>query len=152
MAIRIGDYILPNIKGNIDARYGPYDSVQEALETVFNPDNEKRDKGLTVGIRFGDTIKEYWFQGGTDDSNFVEKIQEINQDDFIKKTEKGVANGVAPLDDQGIILPDYLPSYVDDVIEVYASFDKSSSGALENIQLYLYEQKNQSVTGESGKI
>lgn len=152
MAIRIGDYILPNIKGNIDARYGPYDSVQEALETVFNPDNENRDKGLTVGIRFGDTIKEYWFQGGTDDSNFVEKIQEINQDDFVKKTEKGVANGIAPLDSNKLISPDYLPSYVDDVIEVYASFDKSSSGALENIQLYLNEQKTQSVTGERGKI
>ena len=152
MAIRIGDYILPNIKGNIDARYGPYDSVQEALETVFNPDNENRDKGLTVGIRFGDTIKEYWFQGGTDDSNFVEKIQEINQDDFVKKTEKGVANGIAPLDSNKLISPDYLPSYVDDVIEVYASFDKSSSGALENIQLYLDEQKTQSVTGERGKI
>lgn len=152
MAIRIGDYILPNIKGNIDARYGPYDSVQEALETVFNPDNENRDKGLTVGIRFGDTIKEYWFQGGTDDSNFVEKIQEINQDDFVKKTEKGVANGIAPLDSNKLISPDYLPSYVDDVIEVYASFDKSSSGVLENIQLYLDEQKTQSVTGERGKI
>lgn len=152
MAIRIGDYILPNIKGNIDARYGPYDSVQEALETVFNPDNENRDKGLTVGIRFGDTIKEYWFQGGTDDSNFVEKIQEINQDDFVKKTEKGSANGVAPLDSNKLISPDYLPSYVDDVIEVYASFDKSSSGALENIQLYLNEQKTQSVVGERGKI
>lgn len=152
MAIRIGDYILPNIKGNIDARYGPYDSVQEALETVFNPDNENRDKGLTVGIRFGDTIKEYWFQGGTDDSNFVEKIQEINQDDFVKKTEKGSANGVAPLDSKGLIPNNHLPSYVDDVIEVYASFDKSSSGALENIQLYLDEQKTQSVTGERGKI
>lgn len=152
MAIRIGDYILPNIKGNIDARYGPYDSVQEALETVFNPDNENRDKGLTVGIRFGDTIKEYWFQGGTDDSNFVEKIQEINQDDFVKKTEKGSANGVAPLNDQGLIPNNHLPSYVDDVIEVYASFDKSSSGTLENIQLYLDEQKTQSVTGERGKI
>ena len=152
MAIRIGDYILPNIKGNIDARYGPYDSVQEALETVFNPDNENRDKGLTVGIRFGDTIKEYWFQGGTDDSNFVEKIQEINQDDFVKKTEKGSANGVAPLNDQGLIPNEHLPSYVDDVIEVYASFDKSSSGALENIQLYLDKQKTQSVTGERGKI
>lgn len=152
MAIRIGDYILPNIKGNIDARYGPYDSVQEALETVFNPDNENRDKGLTVGIRFGDTIKEYWFQGGTDDSNFVEKIQEINQDDFVKKTEKGSANGVAPLNSQGLIPNEHLPSYVDDVIEVYASFDKSSSGALENIQLYLDEQKTQSITGERGKI
>lgn len=152
MAIRIGDYILPNIKGNIDARYGPYDSVQEALETVFNPDNENRDKGLTVGIRFGDTIKEYWFQGGTDDSNFVEKIQEINQDDFVKKTEKGSANGVAPLDSKGLIPNNHLPSYVDDVIEVYASFDKSSSGALENIQLYLNEQKTEPVVGERGKI
>ena len=152
MAIRVGDNILPNIKGNLDARYGPYNSIQEALEKVFDPDSENRDKGITVGIKFGDTIKEYWFQGGTDDSNFVEKIQEINQDDFVKKTEKGSANGVAPLDEHELIPNKYLPSYVDDVIEVYASFDKSSSGALENIQLYLDEQKTQSVTGERGKI
>lgn len=148
MAIRVGDNILPNIKGNLDARYGPYDSIQEALEKVFDPDSENRDRGITVGIRFGDTIKEYWFEGGIEDSNFVEK----KPSDYIKITEKGTANGVAPLNAQRLISSEFLPSYVDDVIEVYASFDKSSSGVLENIQLYLDEQKTQSVTGERGKI
>lgn len=85
------------------------------------------------------------------DNKFTESSEKIEQT-YIKKSEKGVANGVAPLDDQGLIPNNHLPSYVDDVIEVYASFDKSSSGALENIQLYLDEQKTQSVTGERGKI
>lgn len=85
------------------------------------------------------------------DNKFTESSEKIEQT-YIKKSEKGVANGVAPLNDKGIILPDYLPSYVDDVIEVYASFDKSSSGALENIQLYLDKQKTDPVVGERGKI
>ena len=85
------------------------------------------------------------------DNKFTESSEKIEQT-YIKKSEKGVENGVAPLNNKGIILPKYLPSYVDDVIEVYASFDKSSSGVLENIQLYLNEQKTEPVIGERGKI
>lgn len=74
------------------------------------------------------------------------------EQDYIKKSEKGAINGVVPLNSSKLIDSEFLPSYVDDVIEVYASFDKSSSGALENIQLYLDEQKTEPVVGEKGKI
>lgn len=39
--------------------------------------------------------------------------------DAIPASQKGAANGVAPLDGNGLIDSQYLPSYVDDVIEVY---------------------------------
>lgn len=42
-------------------------------------------------------------------------------DSKIPSTEKGAANGVAPLDGTAKIDPSYLPSYVDDVLE-YADF------------------------------
>lgn len=38
---------------------------------------------------------------------------------YIKSSLRGAANGVAPLNDSGIIDSTYLPSYVDDVIEGY---------------------------------
>lgn len=40
-------------------------------------------------------------------------------DNYIKSSLMGAANGVAPLNDSGIIDSTYLPSYVDDVIEGY---------------------------------
>lgn len=39
--------------------------------------------------------------------------------DAIPASQKGAANGVAPLDASGLIDSQYLPSYVDDVIEAY---------------------------------
>lgn len=45
-----------------------------------------------------------------------------------------------------------LPSYVDDVIEVYATYDVSPIGELTNIKLYEDEQHIKAVKGETGKI
>jgi len=43
--------------------------------------------------------------------------EEINRMDYISQSEKAAPNGVAELDDHGIILSSQLPSYVDDVLE-----------------------------------
>ena len=40
-------------------------------------------------------------------------------DNYIKSSLRGEANGVAPLNDSGLIDSTYLPSYVDDVVEGY---------------------------------
>lgn len=45
-----------------------------------------------------------------------------------------------------------LPSYVDDIIEVYATYDVSPIGELTNIKLYEDEQHIKAVKGETGKI
>lgn len=45
-----------------------------------------------------------------------------------------------------------LPSYVDDVIDVYATYDKSAEGVLSNIQLFSNQEKTTPITPESGKI
>lgn len=45
-----------------------------------------------------------------------------------------------------------VPSYVDDVIEVYATYDVSPIGQLNNIRLYKDDKHTQAVVGEIGKI
>ena len=65
---------------------------------------------------------------------------------------KGSANGIASLDEQGVVPSAQLPSYVDDVIDVYATYDKSAEGVLSNIQLFSNQEKITPITPESGKI
>lgn len=65
---------------------------------------------------------------------------------------KGSANGIASLDEQGVVPSAQLPSYVDDVIDVYATYDKSAEGVLSNIQLFSNQEKTTPITPESGKI
>ena len=70
---------------------------------------------------------------------------------FIASSTKGVAGGVAPLDMSGRIDAQYLPSYVDDVVEVYPI-----SGATSLSDTWLTEDSahmtNTPITPEGGKI
>ena len=75
---------------------------------------------------------------------------EKKHDDFV--ATKGKANGFASLDGKGLVPSSQLPSYVDDVIEVYATYDVSETGKLSNIKLYSDPDHANPITGESGKI
>ena len=75
---------------------------------------------------------------------------EKKHDDFV--ATKGKANGFASLDGNGLVPSSQLPSYVDDVIEVYATYDISETGKLSNIKLYSDPDHANPITGESGKI
>lgn len=75
---------------------------------------------------------------------------EKKHDDFV--ATKGKANGFASLDGNGLVPSNQLPSYVDDVIEVYAIYDISETGKLSNIKLYSDPDHANPITGESGKI
>lgn len=75
---------------------------------------------------------------------------EAKHDAFV--ATKGQADGFAPLDGKGLVPANHLPSYVDDVIEVYATYEVSSTGGLTNVQLYTDATHQTPVTGESGKI
>ena len=75
---------------------------------------------------------------------------EKKHDDFV--ATKGKANGFASLDGKGLVPSSQLPSYVDDVIEVYATYDVSETGKLSNIKLYSDPNHAKPITGESGKI
>lgn len=66
--------------------------------------------------------------------------------------KKGQKDGLLVLGDNGLVQPANLPSYVDDVLDIYATYDKSATGVLSNIKLYKDSAKTQAVTPESGKI
>ena len=75
---------------------------------------------------------------------------EKKHDDFV--ATKGKANGFASLDGNGLVPSSQLPSYVDDVIEAYATYNVSETGKLSNIKLYSDPDHANPITGESGKI
>lgn len=67
----------------------------------------------------------------------------------IPESQKGVANGVATLDTNGLIPSTQLPSYVDDVIEVYA---RSGQAALSQNWFATGSASGTVVTPTAGKI
>lgn len=75
---------------------------------------------------------------------------EKKHDDFV--ATKGKANGFASLDGNGLVPSSQLPSYVDDVINVYATYEVSETGGLSNINLYSDAAHANPITGETGKI
>ena len=75
---------------------------------------------------------------------------EAKHDAFV--ATKGKANGFASLDAKGTVPANQLPSYVDDIIDVYATYDKSATGELTNIKLYSDAAHQKAITGEAGKI
>lgn len=81
-----------------------------------------------------------------------EDIQEVQDalDAFI--ATKAQANGLASLDENGKVPAEQLPSYVDNIIDVYATYDKSPTGDLSNIALFADAAHTIPVTGEAGKI
>lgn len=83
-------------------------------------------------------------------SNASIEALEKKHDDFV--ATKGQANGFASLDGNGLVPSSQLPSYVDDVIEVYATYDISETGKLSNIKPYSDPDHANPITGESGKI
>ena len=67
------------------------------------------------------------------------------------KATKAQANGLASLDENGKVPAGQLPSYVDDVIDVYATYDVSATNEVTNIKLYTDEDHTTAVVGEAGK-
>lgn len=64
----------------------------------------------------------------------------------------GQANGVATLDNSGLIPSSQLPSYVDDVVEGYAKTTTSSDGVVTVEGFYKEDKFTTAIAGETGKI
>ena len=73
-------------------------------EVVFEKPDDGNGHGL---IKMGDGVTRY-----NDLQPFIADVT-----DYIPIDQKGNPGGIAPLDDHGKVSPDYLPSYVDDVLE-----------------------------------
>ena len=170
------DETLPNqIAKEIQDRKDAIEVLKEASETSLAQEIEDRkaadqalDTKLTQAIKDeADSRAEYdnalgkridkEIQDRKDaDTALDNKLQtninklEKKHDDFV--ATKGQANGLASLDGNGLVPSSQLPSYVDDVIEGYATYEVSETGKLSNIKLYSDPDHANPITGESGKI
>ena len=66
-------------------------------------------------------------------------------------TDVNVANGVAPLDANKKVPTANLPSYVDDIVDCYATYNVGTTGTLSNIKLYSDSAHKNAIAGEGGK-
>lgn len=80
------------------------------------------------------------------------KIDDVNEDLQDFKALKGQPNGLAELDGNGKVPASQLPSYVDDVVDAYATYTVSPTGVLQNIQLYADAEYETTIVGERDKI
>lgn len=101
--------ILDKIKSSgsyssLDAKYGPYLSREAAHEALGENGDDVIEIGLTVGIKNGDRIIEYWYQDGTDLENLVQKdsFNKIESEArYQKKLESGI--NVKTVNNQSIL-------------------------------------------------
>lgn len=128
-----------------------------ALDTKFtkavaDEAKARTDADTALGARIDKEISDRTAADTALDNKLQANIDalEAKHDAFV--ATKGKADGFAPLDGNGLIPANHLPSYVDDVLEVYATYDVSPTGGLTNVQLYTDAGHQTPVVGESGKI
>ena len=132
-------------------------AADTALDTKFTKavNDEATDRtsaDTALGARIDKEIADRTAADTALDNKLQNNINtlEAKHDAFV--ATKGQAGGFAPLDGKGLVPANHLPSYVDDVLEVYATYDVSPTGGLTNVQLYTDAGHQTPVVGESGKI
>lgn len=132
-------------------------AADTALDTKFtkavNDEATARTSADTaLGARIDKEIADRTAADTALDTKLQNNIDTLEAKHDVFVATKGQADGFAPLDGNGLVPANHLPSYVDDVIEVYATYEVSSTGGLTNVQLYTDATHQTPVTGESGKI
>lgn len=132
-------------------------AADTALDTKFTKAvNDEATARTSADTALGARIDKEIADRTAADTTLETKLQnnintlEAKHDAFV--ATKGKADGFAPLDGKGLVPANHLPSYVDDVLEVYATYDVSPTGGLTNVQLYTDAGHQTPVVGESGKI
>lgn len=128
-----------------------------ALDTKFtkavaDEAKARKDADTALGARIDKEVSNRTAADTALDNKLQANIDalEAKHDAFV--ATKGKANGFASLDANGTVPANQLPSYVDDIIDVYATYDKSATGELTNIKLYSDAAHQNAITGEAGKI
>lgn len=132
------------------------DSLKTQLDTLSSKvDKEITDRGsadAALGAKIDKEIQDRTTADTALKTKLTGDIQGVQGalDEFI--ATKAQANGLASLDKNGKVPANQLPSYIDDVIDVYATYDKSPTGELSNIALFADAAHNTPIVGEAGKI
>jgi hypothetical protein len=128
-------------------------ALDTKLTTAINKEVQDRTAADTVlGTQIDNEVTARTEADAALKTELTEDIQGVQDalDAFI--ATKAQASGLASLDENGKVPSEQLPSYVDDVIDVYATYDKSPTGDLSNISLFADADHNTPITGEAGKI
>lgn len=131
------------------------DSLKTQLDTLSSKiDKEITDRGsadTALGAKIDKEIQDRTTAYTALKTELTDSIQEVRDDLDTFKATKGQANGLASLGSDGKVPAAQLPSYVDDVIDVYATYDVSPTNQISNIKLYSDAAHANPVTGEAGK-
>ena len=149
------------LKGNSEAALAQEVADRKAADTALDTKftkavNDEATARTSADTALGARINKEIADRTAADTALDTKLQnnintlEAKHDAFV--ATKGKADGFAPLDGKGLVPANHLPSYVDDVLEVYATYDVSPTGGLTNVQLYTDAGHQTPVVGESGKI
>lgn len=128
-------------------------ALDTKLTTAINKEVQDRTAADTaLGTRIDNEVTARTEADAALKTELTEDIQGVQDalDAFI--ATKAQASGLASLDENGKVPAEQLPSYVDDVIDVYATYDKSPTRDLSNIALFSDADHNTPITGEAGKI
>lgn len=166
------------LQGNIDAEEAARIAADEALDTKLTTainkevsDRKAADTALKEELTaaINKEVSDRTTADNTLNTKIDKEISDRTADDTALKTEltedindvlaalnafkatKSQANGLASLDENGKVPANQLPSYVDDVIDVYATYDVSATNEVTNIKLYTDEDPTTAVVGEGGK-
>lgn len=131
------------------------DSLKTQLDTLSSKvDKEITDRGsadTALGAKIDKEIQDRTTADTALKTELTGDIQEVQDDLNTFKATKGQANGLASLGSDGKVPAAQLPSYVDDVIDVYATYDVSPTNQISNIKLYSNAAHANPVIGEAGK-
>ena len=166
------------LQGNIDAEEAARIAADEALDTKLTTainkevsDRKAADTALKEELTaaINKEVSDRTTADNTLNTKIDKEISDRTSADTALKTEltedidevlaalnafkatKAQANGLASLDENGKVPAGQLPSYIDDVIDVYATYDVSATNEVTNIKLYTDEDHTTEVVGEAGK-
>lgn len=166
------------LQGNIDAEEAARIAADEALDTKLTTainkevsDRKAADTALKEELTaaINKEVSDRTTADNTLNTKIDKEISDRTSADTALKTEltedidevlaaldafkatKAQANGLASLDENGKVPAGQLPSYVDNVIDVYATYDVSDTNEVTNIKLYTDADHTTAVVGEAGK-
>ena len=127
-------------------------ALKEELTAVINKEvSDRTTADNTLNTKIDKEISDRTAADTALKTELTEDINDVLAALNAFKTTKAQANGLASLDENGKVPAGQLPSYVDDVIDVYATYDVSATNEVTNIKLYTDEDHTTAVVGEAGK-
>ena len=74
--MKLGTDVIQTTKAhaNLDAFYGPYNSIQEVYTSI---PIRYRMQGLTVGVKEAGGVVEYWWRSSVEDGDLVKKVEQL---------------------------------------------------------------------------